>query len=318
MRSIFAEGLGAPEGPVARPDGTLYLTRTAADRRCITQVGQDGQRRVLMTTGGRPNGPAVDGDDHLWIAEAGLRALLCVAPDGREILRVEGHDDRRCRFPNDLAFDPDGHLYMTDSGMALVDFLDGQSFVDNYENLDWDGRVYEIDLRNGVVLRGIRFANGLGFDAAGVLYTNASFTREIYRDDLHRTGQSRRELFGNILQPDDQDGFKGPDGMAFGTDGRLDCTVSGQADVTVLDPGGSVAARLLLAGPNPRIARSRPVARRCWPPRRMPTVSKRPAFPTTALNCTRRRSALGSDSRSGGETRRWSVVMSWRVLLSQR
>ena len=39
--------------------------------------------------------------------------------------------------------------------------------------------------------------------------------------DLFGSGGAKRELFGNVLQPDESDGFKGPDGMTFGTDGRL-------------------------------------------------------------------------------------------------
>ena len=252
MRSFFAQGLGAPEGPVGRPDGSLYVTEMSADRRCITHLDPDGRRQAVVTTGGRPNGLAVDGDSNLWIAEAGLRALLCVAPDGREILRIDGDGDERFRFPNDLAFGPDGHLYMTDSGLALTDFLDGQAFVPDYERLPWDGRVYEVNPKTATVIRhidhGIRFTNGIAFDAAGVLYANASFTGDVYRYDIFGTGSARRELFGNVVQPDDQDGFKGPDGMKFGADGRLYCTVYGQANVTVLGSDGSVQERLNLAG----------------------------------------------------------------------
>jgi gluconolactonase len=58
-------------------------------------------------------------------------------------------------------------------------------------------------------------------------------------------------LFGNVLQSDDQTGFKGPDGMKFGLDGRLYCTVYGQRNVTVLDKTGKVAERLSLDGPCP-------------------------------------------------------------------
>ena len=252
MVSIFAEGLGAPEGPVGRTDGSLYVTEMAGDRRCITLLHGAERREVVVATGGRPNGLAVDGDGNLWIAEAGLRAVLCVTPDGREIARLEDDGERRFGFPNDLAFGPDGRLYMTDSGLPLTEFLDGQSFVDDYQNLPWDGRVYEIDPKTASVTRcidrGIRFTNGIAFDAAGVLYANASFTGDIYRYDIFGGGPSRREVFGHVLQPDDQPGFKGPDGMKFGADGRLYCTVYGQGNVTVLDSGGTVAERLMLAG----------------------------------------------------------------------
>ena len=54
-----------------------------------------------------------------------------------------------------------------------------------------------------------------------------------------------------MLQPFEGDDFKGPDGMKFGKDGRLYCTVYGQQNVTVLNRDGSVAERLPLQGPCP-------------------------------------------------------------------
>lgn len=260
MHTLFARNIGAPEGPVALPGGALYVTEMSGDRQCVSRLsapdaGAYAERSVVVTTGGRPNGLAVDGDGNLWIAEAGLRALLCVAPDGREILRIDGPPDGRFAFPNDLAFGPDGHLYMTDSGLALTDFLDGQNFVEDFMSLPWDGRVYEIDPKRGAVLRhidhGILFTNGIAFDKAGVLYANASFPGDIYRYDIFGGAEARRELFGNVLQPDDKDGFKGPDGMKFGSDGRLYCTVYGQGNVTVLGAGGRVEERLALRGSCP-------------------------------------------------------------------
>ncbi|MBV8401267.1 MAG: SMP-30/gluconolactonase/LRE family protein [Acetobacteraceae bacterium] len=256
MRStIFATGLGAPEGPVALPNGEMYITEMSNSTLCVSKLDAQGRRSVVKPTKGRPNGLAVDGDGLLWIAEAGLRALICMAPDGREILRLEGGDDGRFLFPNDLAFGPDGHLYMTDSGMALSDFLDGQTLVENFLDLDWDGRVYEIDPKAGKVLRKIdsriRFTNGIAFDPQDKLYANASLPGDIYVYDVFGTGSPKRELFGNVLQPDTRPGFKGPDGMKFGADGRLYCAVYGQSNITVLDANGAVAERLPLEGPNP-------------------------------------------------------------------
>lgn len=254
-KTLFATGISAPEGPVALPDGGMYVTEMSAATLCVTKLDRHGQRTVVETTGGRPNGLAIDGDGLLWIAEAGLQAVICLTPDGREILRIEGDADGSFLFPNDLAFGPNGHLYLTDSGMAVRDFLDGQNFVENFLDLDWDGRVFEIDPKAGKVVRridsGLRFTNGIAFDAKGALYANASFPGEVYRYDLFGHGATRREVFGNVLQPDDQTGFKGPDGMKFGADGRLYCTVYGQANVTVLDSTGAVAKRLPLDGPCP-------------------------------------------------------------------
>lgn len=61
----------------------------------------------------------------------------------------------------------------------------------------------------------------------------------------------QRELFGNVLQPDNLLGFKGSDGMKFGLESKLYCTAYGKQNVTVLDTTGKVAERLKLDGPCP-------------------------------------------------------------------
>lgn len=71
-------------------DGTMYVTEMSSSTLCVTKLDERGRRRVVKTTGGRPNGLAIDGDGGLWVAESGLRALLCIAPDGHEVLRIEG------------------------------------------------------------------------------------------------------------------------------------------------------------------------------------------------------------------------------------
>lgn len=255
QQNLIATGIGTPEGPVSLPDGTMYVTEMSAATACITRIDAQGRRHVVKTTGGRPNGLTTDGDGMLWIAEAGLRTVICIAPDGREILRIDGFGGEQFRFPNDLAFGPDGHLYLTDSGLAVSDFLAGQNFVDGYLDLPWDGRVYQIDPKAGKVVRcidnGLRFTNGIAFDADGMLYANASFPGDVYRYDVFGSAVPRRAIFANVLQPDEQTGFKGPDGMKFGTDGRLYCVVYGQQNVTVLDDGGNVVERLMLDGPCP-------------------------------------------------------------------
>ncbi len=253
--TLFATGIGAPEGPICLPGGSMYVTEMSGSTLNVTKLDPEGRRTVIKHTGGRPNGLAIDGEGLIWIAEAGQRALVCIDPEGRELKRLEHDGAGPFRFPNDLCFGPDGHLYMTNSGLALSDFLDGQNFVEGYKDLAWDGRVYEIDPKTMKVLRAIdrkiRFTNGIAFDANNRLYANASFTGEIYRYDVFGEPAPKRHLFGNVLQPDDRPDFIGPDGMKFGTDGRLYCTVYNQQNVTVLDQTGAVADRLMLDGPQP-------------------------------------------------------------------
>ena len=252
---FFATGVGAPEGPVALADGSMYVTEMSAATLQVTRLYPDGRRTVIKRTGGRPNGLAIDGDGHLWIAEAGLHVVLCIDVEGRELMRIAHDGEHSLRLPNDLCFGKNGLLYLTDSGMAAEDFLDGQNFAQDYRKLPWDGRVYEIDPVRGAVLRildrGILFTNGIAFGPDGALYANASFTGEIYRYDVAGAAKPKREIFGNVLQPFEGDDFRGPDGMAWGDDGRLYCTVYGQQNITVLNGDGSLAERLALAGENP-------------------------------------------------------------------
>jgi len=141
------------------------------------------------------------------------------------IARIEGDGDERFLFPNDLASGPDGPLCMTDSGMVADGLISGQNFVPNVMDLPYDGRVCQIDPGTGRVLRridsGIRFANGIACDAAGHRHANASFTGDVYGYDMFGAGTPRRQLFGNVLQPDDRPVFRGPDGMKFGAGTRF-------------------------------------------------------------------------------------------------
>lgn len=132
----FAREIGAPEGPICLPDGSMYVTEMSASTLCVTRLDPRGNRRVIRTTGGRPNGLTTDGHGRIWIAEAGLRALICIDESGNEIRRMQGEGADRFLFPNDLCFGPNGLLYMTDSGMAAEDFINGQAFVDGYMELD--------------------------------------------------------------------------------------------------------------------------------------------------------------------------------------
>ncbi|TLU71348.1 SMP-30/gluconolactonase/LRE family protein [Lichenicoccus roseus] len=252
--SLAIAGVEEPEGPVCLEDGSFLIVEMSDRRHAVVHVGTDGRKRDVAVTAGRPNGLAIDGDGLVWIAEATEGALLAVTMDGVERCKVAGDADGRFLWPNDIALAPDGMLYMTDSGIIDRDFIDGLDIRADYMTAPYDGRLYEIDPRRGVVSRtldrGLRFTNGIAFGPDGLLYVAETLSGDIFVYDRTATSPARR-LFGNCLAPDDSTDFKGPDGIKFGADGRLYCTIYGQGVVAVLDREGRLVERLPTQGRKP-------------------------------------------------------------------
>jgi gluconolactonase len=249
--AIWAADVAEPEGPAWAPDGSLYIVEMGSERRCVSRISSDGKyRRSIVQTVRRPNGLAIDGSERLWIAEAYEGAIICVTTDGRELKRIGGGGSRFL-WPNDLVFASNGLLYMTDSGILEPNFIDGTAIRPDYLDLAYDGKVLEIDPASGRVLRqldrGLKFPNGIALGPDGMLYANETLTGEVYRYDLGEDHPGRQR-FGNVVRGDLPRAFRGPDGMKFGADGRLYCTVYRQGDVTVLGPDGSVSERIATLG----------------------------------------------------------------------
>ena len=151
-----------------------------------------------------------------------------------------------------MALGPDGALYLTDSGITWAEFAPGGKLRPDYLEAPIDGKVFRIDTETMALKMldsGIRFTNGLAFGPNDDLYIDETLTGIVYRYRW-RKGMldSKREVFGNVIDPMAPEGMKGPDGMKFGANGNLYVTVFGQGDVTVLAPDGKVAERIKLAG----------------------------------------------------------------------
>jgi gluconolactonase len=253
---IFVAGLGAPETPRLRADGSWMCVEMAPDRGSVTHVSADGTdiRRVART--GCPNGLCIDADGVAWVAETFPRpSLMRVTMGGAADVVMEACAGRPFLLPNDLCFSASGLLYMTDSGILMSDWAPGGALRTDWATAPFDGRVYEIDLATmtGRILdAGLKFANGIAFGPDGHLYANEMITGEVYRYPFaagRPTG--RREPFVNVLSDGFGGGFRGPDGMAFSTDGRLWCTVYGEGCVAVVSPNGKVIDRIRTEGAAP-------------------------------------------------------------------
>jgi gluconolactonase len=252
---IFAEDLSVPEGPVLLPDNSWVVVEMGPDRGCVTHLSADGKTKRVIARTGRPNGLAVDQRGVIWVAESDNPSLLRLTMDGRKELFLTDCDGEGFLFPNDLVFGPQGALYLTDSGILFKDFVLDGKLRDDYMEVPIDGRVYRINVETGDILKidsGIRFTNGIVFGPDDRLYVNETITGKVYRYDWENGAiVGKREEFGNVLNPEGPEGFRGPDGMKFGADGNLYVTVYGQGDVTVLGEDGRVVKRIKTGGSLP-------------------------------------------------------------------
>jgi gluconolactonase len=258
---IFTDGLGYPEGPVVLPDGDWLVVESAADRGCVTWISRDGKRKRVLGKTGRPNGLAVDREGMIWIAESHpAPAVLRMDFRGKVEVVATSSPDGPFLLPNDLCFGPNGNLFVTDSGVLFADLAPGRKIRSDYENLAYDGKVYEIDPGTGHVAtidRGLRLTNGIAFGPDGLLYVNDTVTGSVYRYETASDGaEYHRVEFGTVNDAAlpsgfGPGGFRGPDGMAFGIDGTCFVAVVGQQDVTVLGADGGVESRVKTAGKFP-------------------------------------------------------------------
>ena len=253
---IYSEGLSVPEGPVVLKDGSWLVVEMAPECGCITHITGNGKKKRVVAKTGRPNGLAIDENENIWCAESLSPSLLKITLDGKVEKILTSCEEEQFLFPNDLAFGPDGKLYLTDSGILFEEFAPGGKVRPDYDQVLIDGRVYRIDVLSREIEKldtGIQFTNGIAFGPSDDLYVNETITGNIfrYKSGYGKNGNGKigpRTLFGNVIAPDAPAGIKGPDGMKFGQDGNLYVTVFAQGDVTVLDADGKVLQRIKTDG----------------------------------------------------------------------
>jgi gluconolactonase len=257
MSSVFVKGLGAPETPRLMKDNSWVCVEMAPGKGGVTHISPSGKEVTFIAETGRPNGCMPDKNDVIWVAETHPHpSLMRVTMSGEVEVYLDEAGGEKMLFPNDLCFAEDGALYMTDSGILLDDWAPGGQLRPDWQNAEFDGRVYRIDLDTKEVIvmdTGIKFTNGIAIGPDGHVYANEMISGDIIRYEIvdgKPTGT--RTLYGNVMAPDwGGAGFRGPDGMAFGANGYLYCAVFGQGDVTVLDTEGQLVRRIETAGAFP-------------------------------------------------------------------
>ncbi|HKP29339.1 MAG TPA: SMP-30/gluconolactonase/LRE family protein [Gemmatimonadales bacterium] len=184
-------GLG-PEDIARGHDGAWY---TGLDDGRIVSLIQDGTRRVVGTTGGRPLGIRQLPDGALVVADA-FRGLLRVEQDGAVRVLADSVNGHRLTYPDALDLAPDGTIWMSDASArhphpsgAVLDFWDARP----------TGRLLQYDPaigRTTVALDSLDFANGVavGPDGAYVL-VNETLSSRITRLWITGPRAGSRDVF---------------------------------------------------------------------------------------------------------------------------
>lgn len=204
---VFQDDIGFTEGPVVGRDGAVYAT--AIDRGEIARV-KDGVKSVFAVTGGGPNG-LVEGKDAFYLAQNGgqwpATSEIKRAP-GVQKITLDGQvstlvADPRMKAPNDLAFGPDGFLYVTDPTRK--------------PERD-DGRIWRVNVETGeaeLLLQLGWYPNGIGFGLEDdLIYIADTGNKRIVRMALKAPRAEQAETF--LTMPRGM-----PDGFAFDSEGKL-------------------------------------------------------------------------------------------------
>lgn len=123
---VLVEDVTNAEGPVVLPDGRVLYTDTY--RGLLNTWSETDGERIFAKVGGYPNGATLGSDGYVYVANnggmlGGLRSfdtrsgyVQRVREGERPELVATSVAGRRLNRPNDLAFGPDGRLYVTDPG----------------------------------------------------------------------------------------------------------------------------------------------------------------------------------------------------------
>lgn len=254
---VIAEGLQAPEGPVALADGSLLVCEMAAGR--VSRIEADGSRRAAAQTGGTPNGAALGPDGRCYVCNRGASKwqrhgdlLVPIAHDeaGAGIARgciqrfdldsgsvevlYERAGDLPLSAPNDLVFDADGGFWFTDFGRMRARSMDLGSIF--YAKSD------------GSCIREVRGSfygpNGIGLSPDGRwLYVAETFTSQLHRFEIAAPGEIRFADAVGFGSPGGHfvgapGGLSFLDSLAVDSDGFVIVANGGEGRLTVFPPDG--------------------------------------------------------------------------------
>lgn len=260
----IASGLRFPEGPVARPDGSVLVVELA--RSTLSRVLPDGTIEVVAETGGGPNGAAIGPDGLVYLCNNGaffewheggdllIPGGVPPAWTGGSIQRVDLQtgevetlytdcDGQPLLAPNDLVFDAHGGFWFTDHGVGDA-------------HPDHAGVLYGRPDGSGVswVVGETKASNGIGLSPDGsTLYVAETTSGRLFAWDILEPGvvdpaSGGDAPHGGRLLYDAPEGHLF-DSLAVDSEGWVCVGTLGQGGITAVAPDGSEAEHLPLPDP---------------------------------------------------------------------
>lgn len=250
---ILSDGLQFPEGPIALPDGSVLVVEIA--RGTLTKVDPSGDKEIIASLGGGPNGAAIGPDGKCYICNNGgnewgdLDGLLCplgIARDysGGRIERVDLASGKvetiyqQCdgiplNGPNDIVFDADGGFWFTDTGKTRDNVVDrGAIYYATVDGKHIERILFPYDLPNGIALS----------PSGEMLYFSETMTARIWQYELSSPGklsapalpfQQKNCLYG-------AGGLSGFDSMCVEQHGNICQATLFEGGISVISPSGKL------------------------------------------------------------------------------
>jgi len=233
-------GLKTPESVVQAKDGRIFISEIGEFGKDgdgqITMIDKSGKRSVFTSGLNDPKGLAVIGIN-LYVADKDT--VLKISPDGSaSVFAAASAFPTKPQFLNDLEADPQGNLYVSDSGDIM--------------GTGKGGAIYKLDAAGKVTLlidgkqdARVMAPNGLLADDTGNVLLYVDFTSGI----LYSYNQKTKAL------TDIAEGFGGGDGIVHHSNGSMFVSdwktgkvfsVSTKGDVTLLKDGFQSAADIAI------------------------------------------------------------------------
>mgnify|MGYP002780115003 CR=1 FL=1 len=259
----IASGLRFPEGPVAMPDGSVFVVEIEAGR--ITRCWGEGKTETVAMTGGGPNGLAMGPDGKLyccdnggfeWAEDQGLLhpsgaahgwtggSIQRIDPASGEVETLYTHaGDVQLRGPNDLVFDDQGGFWFTDHGKTFPRSRDRVGVF--YAQAD-GSRIEE-------AIFPLENPNGIGLSPDGTrLYVAETFTAKLWAFDI--VGPGKVERGPGMRGPEGRflygaGGYCWFDSLAVDADGNVCVATLGNAGISVVSPDGTLVDFVAMPDP---------------------------------------------------------------------